>query len=124
MNTDEFVRDYWQSIDTLDMDKFLSFFAPDCTMGFGSYPLVHGLSGVRDMIAPVFAGVAGMRHRRLGLWVHDDATVARGEVTYTRHDGSTVTIPFMTYFELANGRIRSTHVYIDIAPLYAGSSGG
>jgi hypothetical protein len=106
------------------MDKFLSFFAPDCTMGFGSYPLVHGLSGVRDMIAPVFAGVAGMRHRRLGLWVHDDATVARGEVTYTRHDGSTVTIPFMTYFELADGRIRSTHVYIDIAPLYAGSSGG
>jgi ketosteroid isomerase-like protein len=124
MNTDEFVRDYWQSIDALDMDRFLAFFAPDCTMGFGSYPLVHGLSGVRGMIAPVFAGVAGMRHQRLGLWSHEDATVARGEVTYTRHDRSTVTIPFMTHFEFAEGRIRSTHVYIDIAPLYAGGSGG
>ena len=119
MNVDEFVRDYWQSIDTLDMDRFLGYFAPDCTMGFGSYPLVQGLDGVRGMIAPVFAGVAGMRHQRLGLWVTDDATLARGEVTYTRHDQSTVTIPFMTYFVFAGERIRATHVYIDIAPLFA-----
>lgn len=122
MKIDDFVRDYWLSIDALDMDRFLSFFAPDCTMGFGSYPLVHGLEGVRAMIAPVFAGVAGMRHQRLGLWIDDDATVARGEVTYTRHDRSTVTIPFMTHFVFAEGRIRSTHVYIDIAPLYAQSA--
>jgi limonene-1,2-epoxide hydrolase len=122
MNVDEFVRDYWLSIDALDMDRFLSFFAPSCTMGFASYPLVHGLEGVRAMIGPVFAGVAGMRHQRLGLWVHDDATVARGEVTYTRHDRSTVTIPFMTYFQFAEGRIRSTHVYIDVAPLHAASA--
>ncbi len=122
MNTDEFVRDYWLSIDALDMERFLSFFTPDCTMGFGSYPLVHGLEGVRGMIAPVFAGVAGMRHRRVGLWVEEDATLARGEVTYTRHDQSTVTLPFMTYFHFAQGRIQWTHVYIDIAPLYAAPS--
>ena len=66
MNIDDFVRDYWLSIDALDMERFLSFFTPDCTMGFGSYPLVHGLEGVRGMIAPVFAGVAGMRHQRAG----------------------------------------------------------
>ena len=63
MNIDAFVRDYWLSIEALDMDRFLSFFTPDRTMGFGSYPLVYGLEGVRGMIAPVFAGVAGMRHR-------------------------------------------------------------
>jgi hypothetical protein len=122
MNIDEFVRDYWLSIDTLDLDKFLTFFTPDCTMGFGSYPLVYGLEGVRGMIAPVFAGVAGMRHQRLGLWVQEDVTLARGEVTYTRHDKSTVTIPFMTYFQFADRHIQWTHVYIDIAPLYAAPS--
>ncbi len=37
----------------------------------------------------------------------------------SRHDKSTVTIPFMSYFEFADERIRSTHVYIDIAPLFA-----
>ncbi len=88
-------------------------------MGFASYPLVHGLEGVRGMIAPVFAGVAGMRHRRVGLWIHDDATLARGEVTYKRHDKSTVAIPFMTYFQFADERIQYTYVYIDVAPLYA-----
>ena len=121
MSTEGFVRDHWLSIEALDMDKFLSFFAVDCTMGFASYPLVHGLEGVRAMIGPVFVGVAGMRHQRMGLWVDDDATVARGEVTDTRHDKSTVTIPFMTHFVLAEGRIRSTRVCIDVAPLYAAS---
>lgn len=49
--------------------------------------------------------------------------MARGEVTYTRHDHSTVTIPFMTYFHFAEGRIQETHVYIDSAPLDAATSG-
>lgn len=123
MNIDDFVRDYWKTIDAQDMDRFLSFLAPDCTMTFGS-TRVQGHAAVRDMIAPVFASVAGVRHHRLGLWVNEDATLARGEVTYTRHDKSTVTIPFVTYFEFAEELIRSTQVYIDIAPLYAANSGG
>ena len=32
---------------------------------------------------------------------------------------STATIPFMTQFELGDAKIRSTPVYIDIAPLYS-----
>ncbi len=119
MKIEEFVRDYWETSDAFDMEKLLGFFTPDCTMAFANQPVVRGLAGVRDVIAPVFSGLAGMRHQLLGLWINDDATVARGEVTYTRHDKSTVTIPFMSYFEFADERIRSTHVYIDIAPLFA-----
>jgi hypothetical protein len=124
MKFDKFLRDYWQCIDALDLEKFLSFFAPDCTMRFANAPVVHGISGVRDIIAPVMAGVAGISHHQLGLWVNEDATVVRGDVTYTRHDRSTVTLPFMCYFEFTEGLIRSTQIYIDIAPLYAVSSGG
>jgi limonene-1,2-epoxide hydrolase len=52
--------------------------------------------------------------------VADDKAVAcEGEVTYTRHDGSKITLPFVNIFEVSAGLITLYRVYIDIAPLFA-----
>jgi len=42
-----------------------------------------------------------------------------GEVTYTRHDGSRVTLPFANVFRLRDDLISEYLIYADLAPLYA-----
>ena len=43
-----------------------------------------------------------------------------GEVTYTRLDGTEITLPFADVFEYSGQRIRHYKIYMDINPLYAG----
>jgi hypothetical protein len=40
-------------------------------------------------------------------------------VTYTRLDGSTLTVPFANVFVLKGAEIQSYRIYIDNSPLFA-----
>ena len=86
---------------------------------FGSSPPVHGHSGIRQAVESFFATFAALRHDISGLICEGDRVACEGTVTYTRHDGSTITLPFANFFGLRQGLIATYHVYIDIAPLYA-----
>jgi hypothetical protein len=41
------------------------------------------------------------------------------ELTYARHDGSTITLPFVDVFNLDADRIANYKIFMDIGPLYA-----
>ncbi len=45
---------------------------------------------------------------------------AKGSCTYTRLDGSQVTIPFVNVFYLQGDKIARYLIYIDNGPLFAG----
>jgi len=45
--------------------------------------------------------------------------VCEGEVTYTRRDGTKVTVPFANVFELRGPLISIYRIYIDNSPLFA-----
>ena len=47
-----------------------------------------------------------------------DQSVIEGEAAYTRHDGSTVSLPFVNVFEIEDVLISDYRIYIDIAPLF------
>jgi len=108
------------SIDAMDTESFLSFIAEDATFRFGSTPPVHGHVAIRAAVEGFFASFAALEHDLQRLVANDDAVVCEGEVTYTRHDGSTITLPFANVFEVDGGLISLYRVYIDIGPLYAG----
>ena len=46
--------------------------------------------------------------------------VCEGDVTYTKLDGSEVTLPFVNIFEIDGGLIVDYRIYVDVGPLYAG----
>ena len=47
-------------------------------------------------------------------------TIVRSDVTYTRTDGGTVTVPIVTiYHERDDGKIDDYRVYGDVAPVFA-----
>ena len=107
------------SIDAMDTERFLSFIREDGTFRFGSSPSVTGRDGIRAAVENFFATFAALRHDIEKLILQGDAAACEGRVTYTRHDGSLITLPFANIFGVESGLISTYHVYIDIAPLYA-----
>ena len=107
------------SIDSMDMEGFLGFIAADAEFRFGSAPPVQGRAGIRSAVEGFFSSIAAVRHDLKRIVAQDDTVVCEGEVTYTRHDGSGITLPFCNVFETDDGLISVYRVYIDIAPLYA-----
>ena len=107
------------SIDQMDAERFLSFISENGVFQFGSAPPVTGHAAIRDAVSGFFESIAGLRHRVLRVIGDNDEVAIEGEVTYTRLDGSEITLPFVNIFDLADGRIAAYKIYIDIAPLYA-----
>ena len=107
------------SIDAMDTESFLSFIREDATFRFGSSPAVKGHAEIRAAVEGFFASFAALRHDLRRIVADGDAVVCEGEVTYTRHDGSSVTLPYVNVFEVDDGLISLYRVYIDIGPLFA-----
>jgi limonene-1,2-epoxide hydrolase len=107
------------SIDAMDTEGFLGCIAPDAEFRFASAPPVRGHAGIREAVDGFFSSIAGLSHKLQRLVADGNAVVCEGEVTYTRHDGSTITLPFCNVFEVQGGLISVYRIYIDVAPLYA-----
>lgn len=107
------------SIDAMDTEGFLGFIAPDGEFRFASAPPVQGHAAIREAVDGFFSSIAGLSHKLQRLVADGNAVVCEGEVTYTRHDGSTITLPFCNVFEVHGGLISVYRIYIDVAPLYA-----
>lgn len=112
-------EDLFASIDAMDTGRFLSFIDAGATFRFGSSPPVTGHEGIRQAVEGFFASFAALRHELQRIVADDKSAACEGEVTYTRHDGSEITLPFVNIFEMSAGLITLYRVYIDIAPLFA-----
>jgi hypothetical protein len=73
---------------------------------------------VHDVWAQFCDGIDGLSHALVERW-EDPATIVEADVTYTRKDGGTVTVPVVTIYREADGLIRDYRVFIDLAPLFA-----
>lgn len=115
----ELLQDVFAAIDRRDADGFVSYLTAGAVFRFGSAPPVEGRDAAREAVAGFFASIAGLSHKLSNSIATDETLICEGEVTYTRHDGSTVTIPFADSFELDDGLISHYKIYMDIGPLYA-----
>jgi ketosteroid isomerase-like protein len=108
------------AIDAKDTEAFLGFLTDDAVFRFGSAPEAIGQNAIRDGVNGFFTTIAGSTHA-IGNVIESGSTlVCEAEVTYQRHDGSELTLPFTNVFELSGELISHYKIYIDIAPLYAG----
>jgi len=107
------------AIDARDGTGFVSYLTEDAVFRFGSAPSVQGRDAIQAAVEGFFTTIAGCSHRIDNTLQQDDTVVCEGEVTYERHDGSSITLPFTDVFEFAGELIAHYKIYIDIAPLYA-----
>jgi ketosteroid isomerase-like protein len=117
-------RAWWERvlavIDAGDAAGFVDFLTPDAQFRFGNAPVVVGHDAIQAVVAGFFAAIESTRHRLLRTWNGSATAVCEGEVTYTRHDGSTLSVPFANAFELRGDRIAAYRIYVDISSLFSG----
>lgn len=111
----------FRAIDARDAAAFAAFVAEDGDFRFGNAPPVVGRAAVRDYVGAFFGMIGGCSHRMLRSWNAAGAAACEGEVTYTRLDGSKVTVPFANVFVLKGAEVASYRIYIDNSPLFMGS---
>ena len=116
----DWLDDLFAAIDAADTGAFLAFLTPGASFRFGSAEALVGHEAIRAGVDGFFSTIAGSRHRLSGVWHGDGTLVCEGTVTYTRHDGSDITLPFANVFGLDDGRIARYSIYVDIAPLHGG----
>ena len=73
-------------------------------------PVIMGCYGIG--VSRTMAACVEMSH-------DDNGIVCEGEVTYTHHDGRSVTVPFCNVFEAEAGLISLYRIYIDMGPVFA-----
>lgn len=115
---EERIEALFNDIDKMDADKFVTYLDDDVSFKFGNAPAVTGKDAVREAVAGFFQSIKGIDHKKLKIWIHPDSILYQGIVTYTRHDGSQVTLPYLNVFFLNGELIKEYLIYIDINPLY------
>lgn len=107
------------AVDARDTDRFGRFLTDDAVFRFGSAPPVTGRAAICEAVGAFYATIRELRHELINTLASGDVLACEGEVTYMRHDGSEITLPFTNVFELDGERFAGYRIYIDIAPLYA-----
>jgi ketosteroid isomerase-like protein len=115
----ELIGNLFAAIDRQDTEAFLSSIAPEATFRFGSAPPVAGHDAIGAAVGGFFGTIAGLSHTLKRTISSGSALLIEGDVTYTRHDNSEVTLPFVNVLDIADDLIADYKIYIDIGPLYA-----
>jgi ketosteroid isomerase-like protein len=115
-------RAWWESIfaviDAGDAAGFVAFLTPDAQFRFGNAPVVAGHEAIYAAAAGFFSAIASSRHELLRTCNDAATAVCEGEVAYTRHDGSVLSVPFANVFELRGDKIAAYRIYIDNSSLF------
>lgn len=124
MKDHKWVRELFQAIDGMDADKFASYLANNAEFKFGNAPAAVGRAAAREAVAGFFTSISGLSHNLHDIWTIDNFVICRGEVTYTRKDSSTITLPFADILEMDGKLISKYIIYMDVTPLFmAGTKG-
>lgn len=107
------------AIDAKDAAAFVGYLTDDAVFRFGSSPAVQGHAAIQEAVGGFFGTIAGCSHNVMNTLGQGSTLVCEGEVTYTRVDGSSITLPFTDVFECEGELISHYKIYMDIGPLYA-----
>ena len=107
------------AIDRQDPAAFVGFLSDDAVFRFGSAPPVQGREAILAAVDGFFGTIAGLSHAIAKVVVDGSTQFIEGEVTYTRLDGTEITLPFTDVFEVDGELIAHYKIYMDISLLYA-----
>ncbi|OOZ39215.1 hypothetical protein BOW53_12595 [Solemya pervernicosa gill symbiont] len=119
MSDTAWLEPMFKAIDKMDAAAFAAFLAEDVRFTFGSGEPVVGRQESEAAVAGFFSSIAGLQHEITDRWCIDNDAMVRGRVTYTRHDGSKLAVPFANVFKIKGDLIDDYQIYIDISTLYA-----
>lgn len=115
----DYASEVYEAVDSKDEQRLARFLSENCTFVYANSDPVVGRENIAESSKNFMALIAGIKHQLLDVWTFDDAIVSRLEVTYTRKDKSTLTVPAVTIWRMREWQINDYRIYIDVAPLFA-----
>jgi ketosteroid isomerase-like protein len=109
----------YAKVDNKDAAGFAAAFTEDGVFKYGNLPEVQGRAAIEQFCAGFFAGIAGLAHTIKGEYRDGATRFLEFECTYTRLDGSKVTLPAVTRFFMDGELARHAQVFMDVSPLFA-----
>lgn len=117
---DDWAGAFFRDADQLDLPLLMSWFGPDIDLRLANVPPILGREAVEATFAQFWSGIKGMRHIREQIVADGDAAFQGSLVSYTRPDGSEVTMPVASHLHRDTaGTLDRLWIYIDLEPLYA-----
>lgn len=111
----------FKSIDGKNTEKFQSLLTDDVSFHFGNAPAVEGNSAVGEAVSGFFSSIKAIQHELTDSWEVEGIIICRGTVHYTRHDLTTLSVPFANILTMENKLIKDYQIFVDISELYASS---
>jgi len=108
----------FSTIDAKDTRKLLTFLTDDAQLCFGNQPPAVGAQAIASMLDGFFPSIKALRHDLRNTWTTADHMICEGTVTYTRHDGSRLCVPFVDVLAMSGGLIKDFRIYVDVSQLY------
>jgi ketosteroid isomerase-like protein len=108
----------YAKVDAKDAAGFAAAFTEDGVFKYGNWPEVQGRAAIEAMVADFFAGIQGLRHVIKGKYRDGDTRFLEFECTYTRLDGSQITLPAITRFFMDGELAQHAQVFMDVNPLF------
>ena len=109
--------DFFKTIDAKDTNGFLAFLGPNASFRFGNAPTIQGHDDIGETVGAFFDSIEALKHDLNRSLTHKTSIVCECEVTYTRKDGSQLTVPFANVFGFQGDLINEYLTYIDISQL-------
>lgn len=108
----------FHAIDGKNAGRFGSFLLPACRFRFGNMPPVTGRAAVEEFVQDFFNSIASLSHTIVDHWEVPDGVVCHGIVSYTRLDGSVLTVPFANVMKADAQGISEYLIFADTSALY------
>ena len=109
--------------EAMKVDELLIYFTDDAEYCFANYPAAIGKEVIEATIkASPLGQIKPIAFNIEYIQGKDDVVICELEVSYTRPDGSALTLPCLDVFRMAGDKIRSMRVYMDPSPLLAPSA--
>lgn len=121
MRTQEWLNEVFACIDTRQTQAFVTYLREDASLRYGSNPDVHGRAAIAAFVNQVFASFHACSHRLERYWDTSDCRIAQGVVTYTRLDGSKVSLPFCNVLTMKGDLVARYEIFIDPTPMMSAS---
>lgn len=116
----EWRQGFFRDVDTKDIRRLAPWLSEDVEMRFGNQPALHGKRAVVEALSGFFETISAMSHRLKDVVIEGQSVASEALVTYTRPDGSTLTLPVCSVVRVtSDGLLASLRIYIDISELYA-----
>lgn len=122
MISQDYVQKLFDTIDRQDANAFAAAFAAHGVFRFGNAPSTMGSAAITEVTAGFFAAISGLKHQLVDCWEERDATMCHGQVTYTRHDDSTLSVPFAVILRGDDEAVSEYLIFVDNSALFAPSA--